>query len=531
MGQENRNWYRGKHPPSCTCVECTTVRHPNSDPPMIKCVFCPKCGQRSFWYNERYRQHECLNYDCRYIRPDVHAQPIISEKPTNPLPQHPPPVNKPPPKRNRVNSSFPNELKALLLIVIASAIGMFLSTYTYNLIALWILFGFSIVFSIEKWAGYFTRKHRNIGKLYRLGLILSFWSLLGITIWSGVMLFTQQLQLGSLISSLLFMGECVFFIWLWRVVAKNSWRWPSMKLTTFALIAAFLVFAYSGVQPMARYKDTSVSNLSSFFNDFWAQTTQYRETTQTYEPIQATSESPITTATHSTTTNSTVPSTTYSGINSKTGVYGNYFLGLIKESSGTEVNSYGDFIVLINNKNAKNPTYAQLLDFLMQDKTDQYPYKYVMPLLTPYYGTAESHVDLGNIKAIIDGTIQPNPPRICADFAQRLHNDAELAGIRCGYVTMTVTGYSDPAGLGISSNSGHAIDVFETTDRGTIYIDDTGNADSYGPPNNDAIVAVVQVGTPYNPQYLFPSGGWYITTGQMGTVTSLYITWDGNWNN
>jgi hypothetical protein len=132
------------------------------------------------------------------------------------------------------------------------------------------------------------------------------------------------------------------------------------------------------------------------------------------------------------------------------------------------------------------------------------------------------------IKEIIDGNLQPGAPKVCADFAERLHNNAEMAGIRCGYVSLDMTGYTDPSNMGIAPDSGHACNVFEATDRGLIYIDCTGISDDYGPLNHDRIVDI-QIGQQYNPDFLFPSDGWYIPSGQMGVVTDMYITWDGDW--
>jgi hypothetical protein len=155
-----------------------------------------------------------------------------------------------------------------------------------------------------------------------------------------------------------------------------------------------------------------------------------------------------------------VPATTSSSANldPNTGTYKNYYLGLVNTTEGVLggngcYDDTGNFIVLINNNKATNPTYGQLVGFLQQDKTDQYPYKYILPPLRSYYGSAKSHVDLKNVQGIIDGTMKPKNPDICADFAERLHNDAELAGLRCGYVSLDMTGYSDPAHLGIPSNA------------------------------------------------------------------------------
>ena len=49
-----------------------------------------------------------------------------------------------------------------------------------------------------------------------------------------------------------------------------------------------------------------------------------------------------------------------------------------------------------------------------------------LPAPDTYYGTAKSHVDLTRIQNIIDGTSQPDNPDVCSDFAERLHNDAEI---------------------------------------------------------------------------------------------------------
>jgi len=223
------------------------------------------------------------------------------------------------------------------------------------------------------------------------------------------------------------------------------------------------------------------------------------------------------------------PSPTPVGINSHTGTYKNYYLGLVDTPEGTLSGSgcYGDFIVLINDKGAANPTYSQLVNFLQQDKTDQFPYRYTVTTVGSYYGTAESHIDLVRVQNIIDGKEQPNPPHVCADFAERLHNDAEIAGIRCAYVSVDLSGYSDPYHYGIPSNTGHALDAFQTTDRGLIYVDDTNSAG----PTRSVTTVNVRVGQQYIPQSVFPESGWSNTYDSMGTVTNMLVTWDGNWNN
>ena len=223
-------------------------------------------------------------------------------------------------------------------------------------------------------------------------------------------------------------------------------------------------------------------------------------------------------------------------INSATGVYGNYYLGLVDTPSGIIgddgcYDDTGNFIVLINNKNAANPTYAQLLSFLQSDTTDKYPYVFTGLSSGSYYGSAESHVDLKRIQKIIDGTAQPSPPDVCGDFAERLHNDAEMAGIKCAYVSIDLSGYTDQNNYGIGSNVGHALDAFQTTDKGLIFIDDTGVPSGSPGPSRCVKTVNAAVGQAYIPVSLFPESGWSSTWDSMGTVADMQVVWDGTWNN
>ncbi len=88
--------------------------------------------------------------------------------------------------------------------------------------------------------------------------------------------------------------------------------------------------------------------------------------------------------------------------------------------------------ILMENPNAHDPTYRELLDFLSTDDTVQN--KYV------------------------------NPDFTCADFAIELQNHAESQGIQCGYTGLNFEG----------KTNGHAIDVFDTIDDGLVYVDATG---------------------------------------------------------
>jgi len=146
-------------------------------------------------------------------------------------------------------------LLSLLFVFALTLVGWGINVLIGSFIPLWLLLGFSVIYSVEKWLSYYTRKHKIVGRIYRLILNLSALSLLGLLIWSGVSLFTQQFMESPLIGSLLFLFELAVFIWLCRVVSKNSWRQPSMKLTVISLICLFVVFAFAGVQPFSDYKD------------------------------------------------------------------------------------------------------------------------------------------------------------------------------------------------------------------------------------------------------------------------------------
>lgn len=124
------------------------------------------------------------------------------------------------------------------------------------------------------------------------------------------------------------------------------------------------------------------------------------------------STDPIATTLHSANTSNADPIIKYSPISDKE-------------------NALGQHPVLLENSSARDPSYEELLDFLKNDDTVKN--KYVSPNFT------------------------------CADFAQELQNHAESKGIRCGFAGISF----------LNSNYGHAMDVFDTTDKGLIYVDTT----------------------------------------------------------
>jgi len=126
-----------------------------------------------------------------------------------------------------------------------------------------------------------------------------------------------------------------------------------------------------------------------------------------------------------------------------------------------EVRGSGEPIELINNPNAHNPTFAELVAFLERDRTDEYSYIF-------------------------------GPPKIafvCSDFAETVHNNAEAAGMRAAWVGIDIEGETER----------HALNAFQTTDLGLVYIDCTGRGvwdESTNRINWDRR-AHVEIGKPY----------------------------------
>lgn len=97
-------------------------------------------------------------------------------------------------------------------------------------------------------------------------------------------------------------------------------------------------------------------------------------------------------------------------------------------------------IILIDNPVASNVSYQVLKDFLYEDTTDEILY------LWASITKDENDVDF-----------------VCGDFAELLHNNAEVSGIRTGLVYVNLLSSED-----------HILNVFETIDKGIIFIDVTG---------------------------------------------------------
>ena len=110
------------------------------------------------------------------------------------------------------------------------------------------------------------------------------------------------------------------------------------------------------------------------------------------------------------------------------------------------------YLTLDNNEEATNPSWGQLKTFLKNDKTEQETYV--------------EHLFMG------------------VDFALLLHDNSEASGIRAAYVWVEV-GVAD-------KGFGRALNAFETTDQGLVFVDCTG----FGKYSYDKI-AFIELGKEY----------------------------------
>jgi len=115
-------------------------------------------------------------------------------------------------------------------------------------------------------------------------------------------------------------------------------------------------------------------------------------------------------------------------------------IGKIYVDNAILVKGNNEPIILVDNPTASNVSYQTLRDFLYNDTTDELPY------IWAFMTKDESDVDF-----------------VCGDFAELLHNNAEESGIRTGLVYVELSGFEN-----------HVLNVFKTTDKGLVFIDDTG---------------------------------------------------------
>jgi hypothetical protein len=135
---------------------------------------------------------------------------------------------------------------------------------------------------------------------------------------------------------------------------------------------------------------------------------------------------------------------------------------------------------IIEQATAVNLTWSQVQNFILSDQTDRNLY--------------------------IPGVY------VCGEFASDVHNNAELAGIRCALVAIEF------------SHGWHACNAFMTTDRGLVFIDCTGVSDRSGLYSCDKTV-IVKLADDYVPERMVPQPGWQTTWENMGMILDVQVYW------
>jgi hypothetical protein len=155
----------------------------------------------------------------------------------------------------------------------------------------------------------------------------------------------------------------------------------------------------------------------------------------------------------------------------------------VRNGKETMVGADGRLINLETNPNATNPTWQELLNFLKQCKVDQTPY------------------DPQNFAS--------------GEYAEKLYNYSESAGIRAAFVVTYLYNNSTP----------HALNAYQTTDKGLVFVDASGTPKEPGLPNRLYKVVDVKIGKDYLPRNLFPEPGEDWVWQSLGKVKDFLIEW------
>ena len=143
-------------------------------------------------------------------------------------------------------------------------------------------------------------------------------------------------------------------------------------------------------------------------------------------------------------------------------------------------------VELINNPDARDPSWEQLLAFIRADSTDTRKY-----IDTFYWGY------------------------VCADYARDVHNNAEEAGIRAAWVGVEFE----------EGGWGHALNAFMTIDRGLVFVDCT-RVDTIAYVKTGEELGYIDLDLAISPEYSFYEEHKHMWPySPMGTVKDLQIHW------
>jgi hypothetical protein len=253
-----QNNVQRKHPHDCICERCCVnnlqLLGKQSHPDFTS--YCPKCGQKTLWRDFNTENYECLNPKCGLRENDLNAMENSYRGKKD---------------GNTLKSPMLKPIIALVVTLTVSVIALIISSIVGNILFFWLLFGFASTLSLEQWLSYYTKKYRPISIFYRVVLNLSVLSVFWVLIQSVIKFFTTKPLTFPILNSVLIVLEFALFIWLWIVISKNSWRWPSMKLTLLAVACVGLLLSFVGLEPLASYKDKTIAFISPSIQSFWQQ--------------------------------------------------------------------------------------------------------------------------------------------------------------------------------------------------------------------------------------------------------------------
>ena len=148
----------------------------------------------------------------------------------------------------------------------------------------------------------------------------------------------------------------------------------------------------------------------------------------------------------------------------------------------------GDYrsIELINNTNARNPSWEELMIFVRSDTTDSRPF------VETFYWSY-----------------------VCTDYARDVHNNAEEAGIRAAWVGIDFE----------EGELGHALNAFHTTDKGLVFVDCTG-WDTIAYVKIGEELGYIDLDWALSPEYSYYEDNKDLSVYQpMGVVRDMQIHW------
>jgi hypothetical protein len=463
-------------------------------PAGVKLEYCPDCKQRALFWNQTSQVWECLNKDCRlkYTSQEF-SEYWYNKQSDRPIPRQATRKRRP----RQITFVAPLWLVNILeskrfwkLLICSAVIWWCWTAIQYSSNSIGLAFGLAapilLLYAIKIIFRRFLHNYKTLASQHYLSrvlysirkssflrfvIILATIALLATTIWSMVSLIYGLTQGAPPVYLLNMLVLIIAQIWLlsWLCgILKHSRQLsakPKFVVVFWPLLAAVVFCAFVGIPPFSDAKDNTIASITDWWENRQEQTTA---TTPPPEPptenLPPPSDKPTSTSTAYDVNKDKYPNR----------VWTNDYTYLVKGN--------GRPVELYENPNAKNPTWEQLLSFLRRDNTDKMTYA------------------LGSF--------------VCADFAEMLHNNAEEAGIRCGFVILYPIF--------------HACNAFETTDRELVFIDCTGlRTYQSGPGNNDTIVNI-RLGTDYVPKYIFSSqlGNTTWTIQSMGTVERYQICWE-----